>query len=204
LRRGSGLWRAAAVSRFGGGAGQGGNRTLVFLRIGHDQRSFLTAGEEYAGEADTHDYWRNSHDVKYTRGAGPVCSELKPCLTTGPCPYFVPTSRHQVTDTRFAYGAGVCDRVRAEAEAHLYFRACHIDHDFAGTSGFKSRFSESPSQWRSAAAPKGTWIPHPAARLVHLAQAPAHCAAMSTPLSSFTLKIAPSTVCTATFPAQEA
>jgi opacity protein-like surface antigen len=31
----------------------------------------------------------------------------QPCVAGGPCPYFVPTDRHQVTDTRFAYGAGV-------------------------------------------------------------------------------------------------
>lgn len=31
----------------------------------------------------------------------------QPCTAGGPCPYFLPTSRHQVTDTRFAYGAGV-------------------------------------------------------------------------------------------------
>jgi len=34
----------------------------------------------------------------------------QPCIANGPCPYFVPTSRHQVTDTRFAYGAGVQSR----------------------------------------------------------------------------------------------
>jgi hypothetical protein len=31
----------------------------------------------------------------------------QPCVAGGPCPYFVPASRHQVKDTRFAYGAGV-------------------------------------------------------------------------------------------------
>ncbi|HEX3912820.1 MAG TPA: outer membrane beta-barrel protein [Steroidobacteraceae bacterium] len=31
----------------------------------------------------------------------------QPCTAGGPCPYFLPQSRHQVTDTRFAYGAGV-------------------------------------------------------------------------------------------------
>jgi opacity protein-like surface antigen len=31
----------------------------------------------------------------------------QPCAAGGPCPYFLPTDRHQVTDTRFAYGAGV-------------------------------------------------------------------------------------------------
>jgi opacity protein-like surface antigen len=31
----------------------------------------------------------------------------QPCVAGGPCPYFVPTDRHQVTNTRFAYGAGV-------------------------------------------------------------------------------------------------
>jgi opacity protein-like surface antigen len=31
----------------------------------------------------------------------------QPCTAGGPCPYFSPTNRHQVTDTRFAYGAGV-------------------------------------------------------------------------------------------------
>jgi hypothetical protein len=31
----------------------------------------------------------------------------QPCVAGGPCPYFVPGSRHQVIDTRFAYGAGV-------------------------------------------------------------------------------------------------
>jgi opacity protein-like surface antigen len=31
----------------------------------------------------------------------------QPCVSGGPCPYFVPTDRHQVIDTRFAYGAGV-------------------------------------------------------------------------------------------------
>jgi opacity protein-like surface antigen len=31
----------------------------------------------------------------------------QPCVAGGPCPYFLPTDRHQVTDTRFAYGAGV-------------------------------------------------------------------------------------------------
>jgi Outer membrane protein beta-barrel domain len=31
----------------------------------------------------------------------------QPCVGGGPCPYFVPTSRHQVIDTKFAYGAGV-------------------------------------------------------------------------------------------------
>ena len=29
------------------------------------------------------------------------------CVINSPCPNFVPTDRHQVTDTRFAYGAGV-------------------------------------------------------------------------------------------------
>jgi opacity protein-like surface antigen len=29
------------------------------------------------------------------------------CVAGGPCPAFQPVSRHQVTDTRFAYGAGV-------------------------------------------------------------------------------------------------
>lgn len=31
----------------------------------------------------------------------------QPCTAGGPCPYFLPTDRHQVIDTRFAYGAGV-------------------------------------------------------------------------------------------------
>jgi opacity protein-like surface antigen len=31
----------------------------------------------------------------------------QPCTAGGPCPYFVPFSRHTVTDTKFAYGAGV-------------------------------------------------------------------------------------------------
>jgi hypothetical protein len=31
----------------------------------------------------------------------------QPCVPQGPCPYFVPTSRHQVINTKFAYGAGV-------------------------------------------------------------------------------------------------
>ncbi|HTD73989.1 MAG TPA: outer membrane beta-barrel protein [Steroidobacteraceae bacterium] len=31
----------------------------------------------------------------------------QPCTSGGPCPYFVPTDRHKVTDTRVAYGAGV-------------------------------------------------------------------------------------------------
>ena len=31
----------------------------------------------------------------------------QPCAAGGPCPYFVPFSRHTVTDTRVAYGAGV-------------------------------------------------------------------------------------------------
>jgi opacity protein-like surface antigen len=31
----------------------------------------------------------------------------QPCAAGGPCPYFVPTDRHQVIETRFAYGAGV-------------------------------------------------------------------------------------------------
>ncbi len=34
----------------------------------------------------------------------------QPCVSGGPCPYFVPTDRHQVIDTRFAYGAGVQSR----------------------------------------------------------------------------------------------
>jgi len=34
----------------------------------------------------------------------------QPCMTTGACPNFVATSRHQVTDTRFAYGVGVQSR----------------------------------------------------------------------------------------------
>ncbi len=29
------------------------------------------------------------------------------CVINSPCPNFMPTDRHQVTDTRFAYGAGV-------------------------------------------------------------------------------------------------
>jgi len=35
----------------------------------------------------------------------------QPCVAGGPCPYFVPTDRHQVTDTRLAYGAGVQSRL---------------------------------------------------------------------------------------------
>ena len=31
----------------------------------------------------------------------------QPCVAGGPCPYFVPTNRHEVIDTRFAYGVGV-------------------------------------------------------------------------------------------------
>jgi opacity protein-like surface antigen len=31
----------------------------------------------------------------------------QPCPAGGPCPYFIPADRHQVIDTRFAYGAGV-------------------------------------------------------------------------------------------------
>ena len=31
----------------------------------------------------------------------------QPCVSGGPCPYFVPADRHQVIDTRLAYGAGV-------------------------------------------------------------------------------------------------
>jgi opacity protein-like surface antigen len=31
----------------------------------------------------------------------------QPCTAGGPCPYFVPTARHQVINTKFAYGAGV-------------------------------------------------------------------------------------------------
>jgi hypothetical protein len=33
--------------------------------------------------------------------------EQQPCVAGGPCPYFLPTSRHQVINTKFAYGAGV-------------------------------------------------------------------------------------------------
>jgi len=35
----------------------------------------------------------------------------QPCPAGGPCPYFIPTDRHQVIDTRFAYGAGVQSRL---------------------------------------------------------------------------------------------
>jgi opacity protein-like surface antigen len=54
-------------------------------------------------------------DVFGKAGAARLSTNLtdfvqQPCMTTGPCPYFVPTSRHQVTDTRFAYGAGVQSR----------------------------------------------------------------------------------------------
>ena len=31
----------------------------------------------------------------------------QPCVAGGPCPYFIPTDRRQVINTRFAYGAGV-------------------------------------------------------------------------------------------------
>ena len=31
----------------------------------------------------------------------------QPCVAGGPCPYFIPTDRRQIIDTRFAYGAGV-------------------------------------------------------------------------------------------------
>jgi hypothetical protein len=34
----------------------------------------------------------------------------QPCTNNSPCPNFVPTFRHQVTDTRFAYGVGVQSR----------------------------------------------------------------------------------------------
>jgi opacity protein-like surface antigen len=35
----------------------------------------------------------------------------QPCVGNSPCPNFVPNSRHQVSDTRFAYGAGVQSRL---------------------------------------------------------------------------------------------
>lgn len=51
-------------------------------------------------------------DVFAKAGAARLSTNLtgfvqQPCVAGGPCPYFVPTSRHQVIDTRFAYGAGV-------------------------------------------------------------------------------------------------
>ena len=36
-----------------------------------------------------------------------LTSFSSPVPANGPCPYFVPADRHQVIDTRFAYGAGV-------------------------------------------------------------------------------------------------
>jgi opacity protein-like surface antigen len=54
-------------------------------------------------------------DVFGKAGAARLSTNLtdfvqQPCMTTGPCPYFVPVSRHKVSDTRFAYGAGVQSR----------------------------------------------------------------------------------------------
>jgi hypothetical protein len=54
-------------------------------------------------------------DVFGKAGAARLSTNLtdfvqQPCMTTGPCPYFVPASRHQVIDTRFAYGVGVQSR----------------------------------------------------------------------------------------------
>jgi opacity protein-like surface antigen len=51
-------------------------------------------------------------DVFAKAGAARLSTNLtdfvqQPCPANGPCPYFIPTDRHQVTDTRFAYGAGV-------------------------------------------------------------------------------------------------
>jgi opacity protein-like surface antigen len=51
-------------------------------------------------------------DVFAKAGAARLSTNLtdfvqQPCVAGGPCPYFVPTDRHQVTNTRFAYGAGV-------------------------------------------------------------------------------------------------
>jgi opacity protein-like surface antigen len=51
-------------------------------------------------------------DVFAKAGAARLSTNLtdfvqQPCVAGGPCPYFVPTDRRQVTNTRFAYGAGV-------------------------------------------------------------------------------------------------
>jgi hypothetical protein len=51
-------------------------------------------------------------DIFAKAGAARLATNLtdfvpQPCPQGGPCPYFVPTDRHKVTDTRFAYGAGV-------------------------------------------------------------------------------------------------
>ena len=51
-------------------------------------------------------------DIFAKAGAARLTTNLtdfvqQPCVAGGPCPYFVPTDRHKVTDTRFAYGAGV-------------------------------------------------------------------------------------------------
>jgi opacity protein-like surface antigen len=54
-------------------------------------------------------------DVFAKAGAARLSTNLtdfvqQPCYSGGPCPYFVPADRHQVTSTRFAYGAGVQSR----------------------------------------------------------------------------------------------
>jgi hypothetical protein len=51
-------------------------------------------------------------DVFAKAGAARLSTNLtdfvqQPCTGGSPCPNFVPNSRHQVIDTRFAYGAGV-------------------------------------------------------------------------------------------------
>ena len=51
-------------------------------------------------------------DIFAKAGAARLATNLtdfvpQPCPQNGPCPYFVPTDRRKVTDTRFAYGAGV-------------------------------------------------------------------------------------------------
>jgi len=51
-------------------------------------------------------------DVFAKAGAARLSTNLtdfvqQPCVAGSPCPYFVPTDRHQVINTRLAYGAGV-------------------------------------------------------------------------------------------------
>jgi hypothetical protein len=55
-------------------------------------------------------------DVFAKAGAARLSTNLtdfvqQPCSGSSPCPNFVPSSRHQVIDTRFAYGAGVQSRL---------------------------------------------------------------------------------------------
>jgi opacity protein-like surface antigen len=55
-------------------------------------------------------------DVFAKAGAARLSTNLtdfvqQPCSGSSPCPNFVPNSRHQVKDTRFAYGAGVQSRL---------------------------------------------------------------------------------------------